>query len=143
MIAGIMGMMEVANSLNKNVNNLDKNPEVQQYNFEGIAGAQAADQIFLKTLQSANSDWGEKEDFCKKLREETAKTGLLPSASLYSTELNKNLSSRHEKLRNPCVLSKGDHRIIISTDNTGDNDYNYFSCILRVEPLCSFEEESE
>ncbi len=47
--------------------------------------------------------------------------------------------SSHTKLTNGCNLVNGYHRVVIVPSLTETNTYNLYSCLIKVEPKCTFE----
>ena len=47
--------------------------------------------------------------------------------------------SDHARLKNGCELINDSHRVIVVPSNVETYKYNLFSCIIDVEPKCSFE----
>ncbi len=47
--------------------------------------------------------------------------------------------SVHSRLKNGCELVKDSHRIIIVPSSKESNKFNYYSCIIDINPKCSFE----
>tara|TARA_B100000579_G_scaffold388847_1_gene362269 strand:- start:148 stop:618 length:471 start_codon:yes stop_codon:yes gene_type:complete len=45
----------------------------------------------------------------------------------------------HSRLKNGCDLVNNSHRVIIVPSSIESNTYNLYSCIIDVEPKCSFE----
>tara|TARA_B100000579_G_scaffold183545_1_gene149537 strand:- start:208 stop:675 length:468 start_codon:yes stop_codon:yes gene_type:complete len=47
--------------------------------------------------------------------------------------------SNHARIKNGCELVKNSHRVIIVPSPIQANTYNLFSCVISIEPKCSFE----
>ena len=61
-----------------------------------------------------------------------------PDLDEYSTGLE--LNSIQSQLLNGCILSKGNHRIIITPSQANLGSYLLFSCVLNNTSTCTFEE---
>jgi len=47
--------------------------------------------------------------------------------------------SSHNRIKNGCNLINGSHRVVIVPSSTEVNSYNLYSCIVDIDPKCSFE----
>ncbi len=50
------------------------------------------------------------------------------------------LSSNHIRFQNGCALSNSSHRVIITPSSIESNSYYFHSCIISIQPECSFEQ---
>ena len=133
MVAGIMGMIEISNSLSSSSQYLII-PENLYLNSE----ERTADSHFLKALTKSNNTWGNGKIFCQKLKQEAISMGHSTLISKY--DVYENTPTAHPRLLKPCILMKGNHRVLISTDISNINPYNYYSCLLKNEAYCNFEQ---
>ena len=134
MLAGIVGIFEIANTINNN----NSYSQIPTNRYSGSI-ERTADSLFLKALSKADVTWDEGNAFCLKLKEEAISMGYSSVASdyyIYDTTPTLNL-----RLKKPCVLMKGNHRILVSTDISNRNLYNYYSCILDNQAYCKFEND--
>lgn len=101
---------------------------------------QQVDQFLLKLLNE-NRDLGDGKEICLNSKIEYEKSGLYLSNKLeYLVEEATN--SRHFHLVNSCILTNGNHRILIKKDPDLSDNYLLNSCLLSKNNICDFEMEN-
>ena len=115
--------------------NIIKNPEYID------SESQQIDQFFLSVL-SRDKDYGNGSELCLNLKKEFVYSGL---SKLNQSEylLDGFTKSSHPDLINSCILSDGNHRILIKKKTNLPITYSFNSCLLKNALLCQFEKEGD
>ena len=104
------------------------------------------DKIFLQMLDDMEGkSLGTGQEICQNI-----KAGITDPWNQYHyilknyTNLNAyNLGiqsySNHIRLKNGCQLVQNSHRVIIVPNPMEGNTYNLYSCVINIEPKCTFE----
>tara|TARA_Y100001968_G_scaffold333866_1_gene400313 strand:+ start:3516 stop:3986 length:471 start_codon:yes stop_codon:yes gene_type:complete len=142
MITTVVAIFETSITINKRqfIDKLKKiDPDIKLLQYQN-------DRLFLSLLKELEGiSLGSGKDICLNIK--NGFTDKLdpnyPKISKYSILNNYNTAipaySIHQRLRNGCELIKDSHRIIIVPNPAELNKYNYYSCIIKIEPKCIFE----
>ncbi len=134
MLTGVVTMFEISSALiNQQFLN---NPPIDNY-VQTIY--QTNDIKFLRVLTHADSSWGAGDTLCNNLK---LKASELEEDLLTLTEYTKGVSSNSSnlKLLGSCILTKDDHRVLITPVTESNNYSSLFSCIIKDNIICDFEE---
>lgn len=101
---------------------------------------QAFDKFILKTLNTKEFELGQGLDICTNvlIKYRDSKLQKANEVSYINFGLT---SSNHYDLINSCVLSNGEHRILIKMKTQTPNKYSLNSCIIKKKAFCKFEEK--
>ncbi len=132
MFTGIFAMFQMSNALLQQ-QILSRPPD----NNYSQTIYQTNEKKFLKLLENASSAWGTGEILCESIKDEISNIAgdMLPLEKYIEAESN---SSDNPRFSGTCFLAKGNHRILITPNNTEDR-INLFSCLLDKKKLCDFE----
>ena len=99
---------------------------------------QQIDQFFLSILLK-DKDYGEGNQICLNLKKEFIYSGLSKS---YKSEylLDGFTKSSHPDLVDSCVLSDGNHRILLKKKTNLPITYSLNSCLFKNSIICQFEQ---
>ena len=142
MMTTVVAILETSTTLNKNQytnrsNSMDPYKLIEQ---------RQNDKKFLQMLDDLKGQsLGTGDSICQNIK--NGLTDELDSnysiLSNYSFLNNYNYGipsySTNARLENGCNLVKGFHRVIIVPSSNESNTYSLYSCIIDVEPKCSFE----
>jgi len=121
---------------------------INYYKSEYISSeSQMVDKHILKILESNNTNLGIGNDVCFNVKYKIENFNNALSfddsgiAALAGTEyiVDSKTNSNHPDLINSCVLTNGEHRILIKTSSLYPNVYLLNSCVLKNQILCDFE----
>ena len=105
------------------------------------------DRRFLQLLNDINGNYlGEGDDICINIKNgmtdqlDSNYSVLSKYSDLSSYNFSFPLSSTHSRLKDGCSLNDNSHRIIITPSPIENNNYLIYSCIISVQPECSFEQ---
>jgi len=134
MLTGVITMFEISSALiNQQVLNSAPIDTYVQTIY------QTNDRNFLRVLTHADSSWGSGDTLCTNLK---LKATELEEDLLSVTEYSKGApnSSSNLRLMGSCILSKDDHRILITPITESNATSSLFSCIIKDDIICDFEE---
>ncbi len=142
MITTVVAIFETSTTLNKNqyterTKSIDEDKRIFQ---------NQNDKKFLQLLDDINGrSIGTGQLICENIKNGFTDE-LDPNYSILSNysilnNYKKGISSytSHVRLKNGCDLVNGFHRVIIVPSSIKNNNYNLYSCIIDIEPKCSFE----
>jgi len=102
--------------------------------------------IFLKMLDDLKGvSLGSGEEICQNIKDGSTNESNTNYSILSNYSILNNYSygvtsdSTHPRLNNGCSLIYDSHRIIIVPSSLENNHYNLYSCIIDIEPKCTFE----
>ena len=142
MLTTVISIFETSTTINKN-----------KYLIRGIS--RESDKIILrkqndkKFLQMLNDMKGKSigsgEEICQNIKKGftdnlDSNHAILSNYSMLNI-YNPGIPSytSHIRLKNGCELVNNFHRVIIVPSSLESNTYNLYSCIINIEPKCSFE----
>tara|TARA_B100000989_G_C19322404_1_gene377287 strand:- start:245 stop:679 length:435 start_codon:yes stop_codon:yes gene_type:complete len=79
-------------------------------------------------------------ELCYILKEKLSSSGYIDSQDSEYFVFNKT-SSLHPLLIDSCILSDGNHRILVKTNPSNQKLYNLNSCLVYKQYMCSFEKD--
>ena len=101
---------------------------------------QMIDKFILKTLNSEEFELVQDLDICTNILIRYKESNLQKANEVNYINLGLT-SSNHNDLINSCVLSNGEHRILIKMRSINPSKYSLNSCIIKKNPICKFEEK--
>ena len=102
---------------------------------------QKVDQILINILHFNNEDLGNGDSVCINLKSKFKLSGFSENLiSPYGIGLK--TPSTHNDLKNSCILTNGNHRIIIAKGKTKEQNHVLFSCITTNNEYCDYELEN-
>ncbi len=133
MISGVSAMLQIGN----NINNLIFISTLKNNEYYQSILLPSQDRRIMEFL---NNYSGPDNDVCLELKKELNNT-LVESVYEGEEEGISSTPSQNQFLKNSCALvnNKLRHRVLIKKNNELDT-FNLFSCFLRKELLCPFEE---
>ena len=143
MLTTVVAIFETSTTITKNQSLNDKNNSIQE---DKLLMKKQNEIIFLKMLDDLKGiSLGSGEEICQNIKDGSTNE----SNTNYSTLSNYSVlnsynygvpsSSTHPRLRNGCNLISDSHRIIIVPSLLENNHYHLYSCIIDIEPKCTFE----
>ena len=142
MMTSVLSIFEISTTINKNQYTI-RNKSI---NSNELFFQRENDKKFLQMLNDMKGiSLGSDQIICQKLKngftdELDDNYSILSNYSTldsYSSGIPSFTS--HTRLTNGCALVNGYHRVIIVPSSIETNTYNLYSCILKVEPKCTFE----
>ncbi len=100
---------------------------------------QITDRYILNLLYK-NELKDQDDELCYSLKQKLLSSGFIGTSDKEYFVFN-NSSSSHPLLINSCVLSDGNHRILIKSNPSNQNIYNLNTCVADDKYICSFEED--
>ena len=143
MLTSVVAIFETSTTITKNQSLNETTTSIQE---DKLILKKQNDIIFLKMLDDLKGlSLGSGEKICQNIKDGFANQSN-PNHSIlsnYSLLNNYNYgspsSSTHARLNNGCNLISDSHRIIIVPSSLENNHYNLYSCIIDIEPKCTFE----
>ena len=142
MMTSVLSIFEISTTINKNqytIRNKSSNSNELFFQKEN-------DKRFLQMLNDMRGiSLGSGPIICQNLKngftdELDNNYSILSNYSIldsYNAGIQSN--STHPRLTNGCDLVNGFHRVVIVPSSIETNTYNLYSCIIKVEPKCTFE----
>lgn len=104
------------------------------------------DKIFLQMLNDIKgNNLGIGKEICQNIKNAFTDSSdplnyiLVNYISLNNYDLGIPSYSDHARLKNGCEFIKDSHRVIIVPTNNEPKSYKLYSCLINIEPKCSFE----
>ena len=142
MMTSIISNFQIATTINKNQYTIRNNT----VNSSKLFFQKENDKKFLQMLNDIKGiPLGSGKQICEKLKDGFSDElddnySILSNYSILGS-YNSGIPSysTQPRLINGCNLVNGYHRVVIVPSLNENNTYNLYSCILAVEPLCTFE----
>ena len=143
MLTSVVAIFETSTTITKNQSLTETTNSIQE---DKLILKKQNDIIFLKMLDDLKGlSLGSGDEICQNIKDGFANQSNSNHSILsnYSVLNNYNYgipsSSTHTRLNNGCNLISDSHRIIIVPSSLENNHYNLYSCIINIEPKCTFE----
>ncbi len=142
MLTTVVGLFEISTNINKK-QFINKSILLEN---EKILLQKQNDKIFLQMLTDLKGKpLGLGQEICQNI-----KSGITDASNPnhyilnnYTSLINYNSGiqtfSTHVRIENGCELIQDSHRVIIVPNSLETNSYNLYSCLINIEPKCSFE----
>ncbi len=112
------------------------------YNSDYISSkAQQVDKYLLKIIENNKIDLNFNDQICYQLKSKLYNSGL-KDKDKFNYFVFPKTKSNHPKIINSCILTDGQHRILIKKNPENYNKYLLNSCILSNISHCKFEENN-
>ena len=142
MMTSIISNFQIATTINKNQYTIRNNT----VNSSKLFFQKENDKKFLQMLNDIKGiPLGSGKQICEKLKDGFSDElddnySILSNYSILGS-YNSGIPSysTQPRLINGCNLVNGYHRVVIVPNSMENNTYNLYSCIVAVEPLCTFE----